>query len=220
MSKNVLTSDRFVCHNGMTIVAYRNADVGDVDAIVKVHREAFRGFFLTSLGPSFLSEYYQCALRHTGTISVIAEGPSGHVVGFVIGYEDVSRFHRELLKRCWYILRACAWVIVTRPDLWVRLVRALMRVSANPGPDAQDFACELASIGVLPSARGAGIGRGLVDQFIARASDRGEAAVRLTTDARDNEGVNAFYRSLGFNRVRIIDQGGGRTMNEYMLSLQ
>ena len=41
----------------------RKATANDVDIIVEIHTDAFKGFFLTSLGPKFLRFYYGCFVK-------------------------------------------------------------------------------------------------------------------------------------------------------------
>ncbi len=59
---------------------------------------------------------------------------------------------------------------------------------------------ELESIAVLPSARGAGIGRELCRRVIHWSRDRAAAALELEVRSR-SAGAVALYRSLGFRVV-------------------
>jgi GNAT superfamily N-acetyltransferase len=61
---------------------------------------------------------------------------------------------------------------------------------------------------VLPSARGAGIGRSLLRHALERARGRGARVVGLTTNER-NEPAQALYRSEGFQpqSARIWENG-------------
>ena len=54
----------------MTLVRIASAD--DVADIVRIHREAFPGFFLTSLGPRFLELMYREYMRHPCGIVLVA----------------------------------------------------------------------------------------------------------------------------------------------------
>jgi ribosomal protein S18 acetylase RimI-like enzyme len=74
----------------------------------------------------------------------------------------------------------------------------------------------LSSLGVVPQVRHLGIGRELVKAFCAAARKSDLQYVYLTTDQRDNEVVNRFYRSLGFNISATTTRRDGRTMNTYM----
>ena len=51
----------------------RKATTNDVDTIVKIHCDAFKGFFLTSLGSQFLKFYYSCFIKSSETVTMVAE---------------------------------------------------------------------------------------------------------------------------------------------------
>jgi GNAT superfamily N-acetyltransferase len=61
--------------------------------------------------------------------------------------------------------------------------------------EAED--CWIEDVFVEESARGSGLGRGLVEAAIARAAERGCRRVDLDTGA-DNSTAQALYASLGF----------------------
>ena len=45
-----------------TKIIIRDAIESDVESIVSIHQDAFKGFFLTTLGTDFLKFYYSCFL--------------------------------------------------------------------------------------------------------------------------------------------------------------
>ena len=51
----------------------RKATLYDVNAIVEIHINAFKGFFLTSLGRDFLKFYYTCFVKNGETVTMVAE---------------------------------------------------------------------------------------------------------------------------------------------------
>jgi glycosyltransferase involved in cell wall biosynthesis len=51
----------------------RKATTNDVDTIVKIHCDAFKGFFLTSLGSQFLKFYYSCFIKSSESVTMVAE---------------------------------------------------------------------------------------------------------------------------------------------------
>ena len=74
----------------------RKALENDIQIIVSLHIEAFKGFFLTDLGTSFLSLYYKSVLKSIDGILFVVE-QQGHVKGFCAaaihsaGYNKTSR---------------------------------------------------------------------------------------------------------------------------------
>jgi ribosomal-protein-alanine N-acetyltransferase len=78
--------------------------------------------------------------------------------------------------------------------------------------------CELASIAVAPEAGGNGLGKALLQAFVAQARSMNAQYVYLTTDADGNDSANALYRQAGFQHTRRFLQRRGRWMNEYVIN--
>ena len=50
----------------------RKSSLQDIDKIVKIHKDAFEGFFLTSLGTDFLKFYYSSFIKNHETVGLVA----------------------------------------------------------------------------------------------------------------------------------------------------
>lgn len=94
-----------------------------------------------------------------------------------------------------WTLSQCAGLL-PMPGVWLTLARAgeevigfsLSRIIADEA--------ELLLLGVKPQARGAGVGRALIDHFAAAAAARG--AKRLHLEVRDGNAAVNLYNELGF----------------------
>lgn len=202
-------------------VLVRQAAAADLEQIVAVHAAAFPEFFLTSLGPAFLRAYYRAVLDFDAGCVLVAE-LGGRVAGFVAGFAEPCRFYAVFRRRPLTFASAILAGLLRRPWLIGHIVGRVGSV-LHRGRDvrqhpAADTACELSSLAVDPRARRRGIGRRLVAAFVAEARGRGLDVVRLTTDARGNDPVNAFYAGLGFQLASRCT-GSSRPMNEYELPL-
>ena len=62
-------------------------------------------------------------------------------------------------------------------------------------------------VAVRDDARGLGLARRLYDTFTELATARGAVALKALTSP-ENEGSQAFHRSLGFTVTRVDDYGG------------
>jgi hypothetical protein len=58
----------------------REMNANDLDAVVAIHQEAFKGFFLTRMGPRFLRAYYNTVLDFGGRIAIIGQDPDSSAV--------------------------------------------------------------------------------------------------------------------------------------------
>lgn len=201
------------------MIRVRAATPADLDSVVQVHQQAFQGFLMTMLGARFLRGYYQCVLGYTHPIFLVAER-DGQVLGFAAGFVNPPRFYALLRQRKWQLGFAAASHLMWRPRLWRRALSSLRRAeNISSSGDAPTLA-ELASIAVAPTAQGLGIGKQLIQAFLDQARQQGVSEVVLTTDAHNNDAVNAFYQKQGFVCTRQFWHTPGRLMNEYRIRLE
>jgi ribosomal protein S18 acetylase RimI-like enzyme len=189
-------------------------DFGSLDEVVAVHLEAFPDFFLSQLGPSFLREYYRCVSEYPRGL-LLEERDERGCVGFVAGFLDPASFYREIRRRRLRLGIAASVGLVSSPRRLATLFANYGRAAGSARQPADAATAELSSVGVRVAASGRGIGRRLVGRFVSAAGELGATRVLLTTDAAGNEAVNAFYRGLGFDRVRTFEARRGRVLNEY-----
>jgi len=189
----------------------------DIGQVVRVHLESFPGFFLSSLGPRFLSLYYSRVCEAPEGIAFVSLNLSAEPAGFVVGTTNPRGFYSRLLKRDWLRFSfASVGALFRRPSAILRVARALLHPSRNP---AGEEVAGLFSIGVSPELRGTGAGEKLVQAFLGEAKRRSCRKVFLTTDRDGNDTVNAFYRKMGFRVEREYITTEGRRMNEYWMEL-
>lgn len=184
-----------------------------VDAVVDIHMQTFTGFFLTFLGRGFLKTMYRAYCRYEKAGLLVAQDDGGKIIGFLAYAEDLSGLYKymirkELLAFAWY----GAGAFLRKPGIFLRLVRAFLK----PGESARKEAyVELASIGVLPTQKGMGIGSKLIDALKERVDLTRFAYITLETDALENDAANSFYKKNGFRLARTYETHEGRKMNEY-----
>lgn len=196
----------------------RVARCEDLEVIARVHDTAFAGFFLSDMGPAFVRAYYEFILAYDEGLLLVADR-DGEVSGFVAGFGDPASFYQYMSSRKSRLVLPVVKGMLHRPDLLPRVLFNRRRVSAEAsGPRRADHFV-LSSIGVDQAAAGRGLGRDLVTAFLASAGERGGKTVGLTTDAENNDAVNAFYLKSGFTLHRTFMSGSKRRMNEYRLEI-
>ena len=185
---------------------------GDIPRVVVIHKAAFPGFFLSSLGDSFLGIYYECVRAGPTGIALVSE-QDGQITGFAVGMVKPSGFYkRAFLKQAWRFALALVDPVFRHPLI---LARVALRLPMVAGAAYASEEALLASIAVDPTVQSKGTGGMLVDRFLLEAKAKGANAVTLTTQAWDNEGANRFYQRHGFTCRRTLLIAEGRRMNEY-----
>lgn len=180
----------------MTSIEIRPASRHDVESIVKVHQRAFPTEFLTSLGPSFLTWYYNRAIRSSDGICLVAV-EIGEVLGFVCGSHEKEVSVTSVTDRNSDAVRAALSIIASRPQKLLPLSKRFLWLYSERGKLAKSDV-ELASLATDPTQQGRGIGRQLVQAFSHLAEELGCETISLTTNEHENDGVRRFYENLGF----------------------
>lgn len=189
----------------------RAMELDDLSSVVKVHLESFPGFFLSFLGPAFLSELYSSIVQDPFGIGYVYL-VEGEMVGFVAGTAQPDGFYRGMLRKWWRFMFASVPRVVQHPRIIPRLFRALLIPQRT---NARNDAALLMSIAVMPQCQGSGVGKQLVKVFLNDAHARGLRTVELTTDQTNNDYANGFYQRLGFEIINSYITPEGRRMNEY-----
>jgi len=196
----------------------RKMQFSDVNQVVKVHLSSFQGFFLSFLGPKFLSLLYEYIVSSPDGAGFVFVHKENKIIGFVCGSTEPSGFYGRFFKKQWWqIILTILWPVLRNPGIVPRLIwRALHppQASTNYGT------ATLFSIAVSPESQNKGIGKLLVQEFLSEMRRRGMRKVNLTTDKEGNEAVNAFYKRLGFRLSRSFVTPERRWMNEYSINLE
>jgi len=144
----------------------------------------------------------------------IASAPDGQILGVIVGSVDSQGYFKRLLKRRWWAFcLASIPAVLKRPSCIPRLFRAIFYRGESPADPKRAL---LSSIAVDPDFKGAGIGKKMVMHWMEDVHRRGATGCFLTTDADNNEGVNAFYRNLNWHIESTYSTPQGRRMNRYI----
>lgn len=196
----------------------RKATINDVDIIVRIHIDAFKDFFLTSLGTKFLTFYYTCFVESEETITMIAE-EEGKVYGFSASTRVCKGFNSRLIKNNFSAFIALSLkMFFTSPFALLRLARNLTKKGEGV-KDNEDYA-ELYSIGVSKMAQGKGVGKKLLAASEEALKQEGIKRVSLTTDYEHNEQALGFYHSMGYDTLYEFVTFPNRKMYRLIKTLQ
>lgn len=195
-----------------------------------LHADALGHGFFVALGPRFMRAYLDGYRRSPHAAALVA-AVDGHPVGMIVGILRPGAHMRWLLRRRGLRL---AWLGVTamalRPRVAARFVRTRLqrygrgwrrRRGPEEAPATTTPAVDpavLSHVAVAAGARGAGIGRDLVQAFVAEARAAGVPSVILATLAAD-EGASTFYERLGWQRRNAFATADGTHMVQFRLEL-
>ena len=193
----------------------------DARRVAELHAGQISTGFLSFLGPRFLARLYRRMVRSPHAFVLVAEtsgGPATYggpatgeqdlagrdpggtlgrreasqVVGFVAGATDLAALYRSFLVR-----DGVPAALAVAPRLALSWRRALETLRHGQGGAGTARGTELLAIAVDPAAAGRGIGRQLVDGFLAEVAARRAEAAYVVVGAT-NERAVALYRRAGF----------------------
>lgn len=194
----------------------RKAEQKDIESIVVIHCDAFKGFFLTSLGKDFLRFYYSKFVASDETVALVAEEED--ILGFSAATKVCKGFNSRLIKQNIFSFGMLSLKLVfTNPGALLRLVKNLTK----KGDDVQDDEeyAELYSIGVDSKQQGKGIGKKLLYKTEEILKESGVERVSLTTDYENNENTVGFYRSMGYETLYEFVTYPNRKMYRFIKKL-
>lgn len=164
---------------------------------IKIHKEAFHGFFLTSLGASFLELYYKSLLKNSNGIIICLFDNNESLMGFAAGTKLSKGFHKKILfENIFSFTLVLFKIIIFSPKSIFRLFKNLKK-NKNTNND-NGFYAELLSIAVPPRNKGLGYGKLLLKEFEKELLLLDVDKIVLTTDYLGNDNVVAFYNKSGY----------------------
>lgn len=168
----------------------------DLRQVVEVHKDSFKGFFLTELGDHFLTVYYDCVRKdEKGILAGLYD--ESQLCGFFAATTLSNGFNKQLILKNFFRFSLIGLkLLLTRTPSLVRLFKNFTKTSQQV-QDEGEYA-ELLSIGVSVKKQGQGIGKKLLVQFENEMRAKGCSALSLTTDYNQNEKAIQFYKGLGY----------------------
>ncbi|MEW6401535.1 MAG: GNAT family N-acetyltransferase [Chloroflexota bacterium] len=160
---------------------------------------------LAELGLPVVRRYYEYAVADPGSIGFMARSSERQdVEGWVFGSSHPDKLAARLRDSLgWFALQMLR-LAFTRPRALLELARSAL----SPAPEnlIQPGEIELTYIGVAPEARGQGLGKGLLEQFLFAAREQGYTRVTLSVET-DNQAAVRLYEKAGFVITKTFHEG-------------
>lgn len=189
-------------------VGFRIASRDDLLGIGRVYLRAFEQTLQHLRSPDLSAAAVAdvvgaCLLAEPESVIVAQAGPSGGIVGYIVGVADAGRVRRVSLARGLPLVWFWRW-LSGRYRLPLRAAMGLLgdkvrfwEASRAPGASCP---ARIISVAVDPACQRAGIGSRLLETALARLRGLRCGCVRLEVRP-DNQAARRLYERFGFRRV-------------------
>ncbi len=171
--------------------------------LVKLHREAFKGYINTRLGSGYIKAFISWFREAKQAIALAAIDSNGRPIGYVVGAP--LGYSRAMNRHLFWVVSAA---IVLRPWIFLNAQfrrNMIARVRTTVGsssirdvrPDLPEPTMSLVSIAVSPSAQGKKVGQCLLKAFEANARMLQMRSLRLSVYP-DNTIARRLYERWGW----------------------
>lgn len=183
-------------------IIVRYAKESDLDKITKVHMECFPDYFSTHLGKSLLKGFYKEYLKKFPHLFVVAvDEENEEIVGLTNGYVIGQNIRNEFIKNNYLklLLRGIFLLVTFDKVAWEKVGKFFKKskdtnVNSNKSKDGEG---DLLSICTLPSYRGSGASKKMVEKFEEGLKELGIDTYYLSVFS-DNERAKSFYEKCRF----------------------
>ncbi|MDN5551232.1 GNAT family N-acetyltransferase [Brevibacterium aurantiacum] len=206
----------------------RAMEMSDLSFVCASMREHLPGGFFAELGDGFLSAYLRTYATSPSGCAFVAE-VDGRQVGFLVGSVDREAYRHHVMRADrGRLLRRGILSLALRPSLAIRFahtrmnryLRGLRRCSRVGSTSPSDSRLGILShIAVATDARGAGVGRDLLDSFLTVCSAHKTPRLQLFVDP-SNTGARQFYQSNGWTDASQQTDADGRQWNTMEMTLE
>jgi ribosomal protein S18 acetylase RimI-like enzyme len=158
---------------------------------------------LSELGLPVVRRYYEICQRDESVIGICAMD-NGKCLGWAVGSPSPEQVNAQLRTPLSWFAGQMLTLAVTRPAALVQLAKSVL--SASDANTLRPGQIELTYIGVAESARGQGLGKGLLKSFLEASRAGGYESVVLSVET-DNPAAIALYTNGGFHITKTFREG-------------
>lgn len=183
---------------GSAEIGIKKIHIGYIEEMIRVHKQAFRGYLNTRLGDGYLRAFLGWFINSEKGLVLGALNGEGHLVGYVMGAPlgYGAELNIKILPSALLGALTHFWLFGEPRFLKVAMKRLGLKKSQSqqtlylPSP-----AMSLVGIGVLPGMQGKKVGEALMGAFEAEAVGRGMKALSLSVYP-DNLAARRLYEKM------------------------
>ncbi len=159
---------------------------------------------LSELGLPIVRRYYEICQQDDAVVGLCAISDTGEYLGWAVGSPHPERINAQLRSPLIWFAGQMLTLAVTHPTALGQLAQSVLTTSdANALRPGQ---IELTYIGVTPTARGRGLGKGLLSAYLEASHAAGYVSVALSVET-DNPAAIALYTNGGFHITSSFHEG-------------
>lgn len=173
----------------------------DLNYLAALHHSVMHTL-LSELGLPVVRRYYEICQHDAAVIGICAG--NGECTGWAVGSPYPERINAQLRTPLGWFAGQMIKLAVTRPTALMQLAQSVL--SASDANALRPGQIELTYIGVAPTARGRGLGKGLLAAFVEASRAAGYESVALSVET-DNPAAIALYTNGGFQITKTFHEG-------------
>ena len=185
----------------MNFIPLAQLDSSSLDALAALHHSVMHTL-LSELGLPVVRRYYEICQMDAEVVGICAG--DDECLGWAVGSPYPERINAQLRMPLIWFAGQMLTLAVTRPAILMHLAQSVL--SASDANALRPGQIELTYIGVVPTARGRGLGKGLLAAFLEASRAAGYISVALSVET-DNPAAITLYTNGGFHITKTFHEG-------------
>lgn len=189
----------------------------DFSSVAKIHCDAIRSGFLSSLGWRFLSLLYESIDKSEGSVLIVFRD-KGKIGGFVSATKNIGEVYKILLKSPFRLVFALLPALFS-PSRAFKIFETVVFSKAESRGGERIVGAELLSIAVLDDYRGRGFAEKLFNELVCHFRFVGVKKFNIIV-GESLQPAHCFYTKMGAKPVSRVQVHKGVESVGYVFNIE
>jgi len=185
----------------------------DAMVIAKIHKEEIKQGFLSSLGVSFLANFYQAIIESGQGFCLVAK-ENGETVGFICGVFDLGELYDYFIKK--YFLKSI--VILYKKFFHFSFVKKIFETLLYPSKDQHLPRAELLTLAVKKEFQSRGIASLMFEKLVEEFRKRGIKNFKVLVGEELKPAIG-FYEKMGLQFLKNTELHENKNSRIYIYNV-